>query len=267
MVTHDIAHHHFPQQVPALARWYYNYFIPRYLQKTDHIITVSDFTKKDIEEAYGIPQEKMTVAHNGSRNIFHPLTEEDQKVIRDRFASGCPYFFYFGAVHPRKNVHRLISAFDRFKQKHNSDVKLLIGGRFAWQTGPVKNAFVKAVHKKDILFLGYLSEEDLNSLTASALAMAYISNFEGFGLPVLEAMHCEVPIITSNVSSLPEVAGEAALYVNPNNTREIEKALFNIWDQPELRQNLIENGKLQRIQFYWDKTAGIINETIDRILF
>jgi glycosyltransferase involved in cell wall biosynthesis len=266
MVTHDIAHHHFPEQVPSFARWYYKYFIPRYLKKADHIITVSDFTKKDIEQAYAIPHEKMTVAHNGSRHIFRPLEDMDQVKTREKFADSCPYFFYFGAVHPRKNVHRLIAAFDRFKQNHQSKIKLLIGGRFAWQTGPVKTAYEKAVHKKDIQFLGYLSEKDLTALTASALALTYISNFEGFGLPILEAMHCEVPIITSNISSLPEVAGEAALYVNPDEITEIENALFNIWDQPLLRQELIEKGKIQRTQFYWDKTAAIINETIDRVL-
>lgn len=267
MVTHDIAHHHFPEQVPAIARWYYNHFIPRYLKKADHIITVSDFTKKDIEEVYGVLPAKMTVAHNGSRNIFRPLPKDDQRAVRDRFSNGCPYFFYYGAVHPRKNVHRLITAFDQFKKNYSTDVKLLIGGRFAWQTGPVKTAYEKAAYKKDIHFLGYLSEHDLTALTASALAMAYISNFEGFGLPILEAMHSEVPIITSNVSSLPEVAGEAALFVNPTSVKEIEAALFKLWDQPNLRKELIEKGRYQRTQFFWDKTAAIINETIDRMMF
>lgn len=266
MVTHDIAHHHFPEQVPTIARKYYNHFIPRYLKKADHIITVSDFTKKDIEQVYGIPVVKMTVAHNGSRNIFRPLPDDDQRAVRDKFSNGTPYFFYYGAVHPRKNVHRLITAFDQFRQKYDSDVKLLIGGRFAWQTGPVKTAYDKAAFKKDIHFLGYLSEQDLASLVASAMAMVYISNFEGFGLPILEAMHSEVPVITSNVSSLPEVAGEAALFVNPSSVNEIEAALHKIWENPGLRQELIEKGKHQRTQFYWDKTTSIINDTIDRIL-
>jgi glycosyltransferase involved in cell wall biosynthesis len=265
MVAHDIAHHHFPEQVPYWARLYYNYFIPRYLKKADRIITVSQFTKKDIETSYSIDPDKMTVAHNGGRGTFMPLVEKVQDQVRAEFSEGCPYFFYTGAVHPRKNVHRLIAAFDAFKKKQDSNAKLLIGGRFAWQTGVVKTSYEQAEFKKDILFLGYLAEEELTSLMASALALVYVSNFEGFGLPVLEAMHCEVPVITSTVSSLPEVAGDAAILVSPDNTVEIEHALESLWSQPELRSNLIQKGKVRRTQFSWQKTAAIINDTLDQL--
>lgn len=265
MVTHDIAHHHFPEQVPFLSRWYYRIMVPRYLKRADHIITVSNFTKKDIETTYGIASEKMTVAHNGSRPLFRPLAGTEQEEVRRIFSKGSPFFLYYGAVHPRKNVHRLITAFDHFKNNFESGVKLLIAGRFAWQTGPVKSAYEKAIHKMDIHFLGYLSEEDLTSVTASALGVVYVSGFEGFGLPILEAMHAEVPVITSNVSSLPEVAGEAAILVNPENPEDIETAMHQLWSQPGRRADLVEKGKRQREQFNWDKTVAVINEKIDQI--
>ena len=262
MVTHDIAHHHFPALVPFLARHYYNYFIPKYLQKATKLITVSEFTKKDVCKTYAIEAEKVTVAHNGCRNIFKPLTAIEKQKIQAQFSDNCPYFFYAGAVHPRKNVHRLIAAFDTFKAEHSSDVKLLIGGRFGWQTGEVKTAFDTAKYKKDIHFLGYMTEEDLPVLMASALALVYVSNFEGFGLPVLEAMASEVPVITSTVSSLPEVAGNAALLVDPEHTAGIQVAMTKLWLQPDLRKELIEKGKKQRLKFDWDKTASVINEVI-----
>lgn len=265
MVCHDIAHHHFPEQVPFLARKYYDYFIPRYLKKADQVVTVSGFTKKDIIEAYQIPEHKIEVTHNGSRETFKPLPLDDQQQIREEFSSSKPFFFYSGAVHPRKNVHRLIKAFDQFKQKNKSNVQLLIGGRFGWQTGPVKSAYDAADFKDEIHFLGYLSEDTLPKIMASALAMVYVSGFEGFGLPVLEAMHCEIPVITSNVSSLPEVAGEAALLVDPSSIDEIETALEQIWQNPTLRDQLVEKGRKQRTLFHWDKTSVGVNSCIEKL--
>ena len=229
------------------------------------MVTVSHFTKKDILESYKIDDAKITVAHNGCRAIFKPLPSEEKTKIKKQFSNDCPYFFYAGAVHPRKNVHRLITAFDAFKKTCPSTVKLLIGGRFGWQTGEVKTAFDNAKHQDDIHFLGYLSEQDLPALMASAVAMVYVSNFEGFGLPVLEAMTCQVPVITSNVSSLPEVAGDAALLIDPENTAQIQGALTQLWQQPALRAALIEKGKTQHLKFNWDHTAKILNKVLSEI--
>ena len=172
------------------------------------------------------------------------------------------YFLFVGAVHPRKNVHRLIQAFDLFKKQTNSTLKLVICGRFAWQTGAVKAAFDTAYFKKDIIFTGYVPNEDVPKLTASAFAVVYTSLFEGFGLPILEAMNCDVPVITSNISAMPEVAGDAALLVNPESVSEIAAAMQTLIENPDLRQNLIERGRIQRKKFSWDKTAEIIYEKI-----
>ncbi len=255
MITHDIAHLHFPEQIPFLVKKYYTSFVPKFLNRADHIISVSHFTKKDIIQQYGIHSNKISVVENGCREGFFPLQEQEQIKIRKKYAGGNPYFFYIGAVHPRKNLHRLILAFDQFKKKNQSSIQLLLGGRFAWQTDSVKDAYEMAEYQHDIQFLGYIPEEDLPKVMASAYAFVYPSLFEGFGLPVLEAMHCDIPVITSTSSSLPEVAGDAGLLVNPTSVDEIALALEKIYVNSSLREKLIKKGRVQRTQFNWDQSA------------
>ena len=138
----------------------------------------------------------------------------------------------------------------------------LIGGRMAWKTSRIKDAYESAQHRSDIHFLGYLSEEELPRVIGSALALTYVSLLEGFGLPLLEAMHAEIPILTSNVSSLPEVAGEAALLVNPEKIQEIAEAMERLQVDAGLRERLVELGRNRRQHFSWEKSAKIVYETI-----
>ncbi|NJL76071.1 MAG: glycosyltransferase family 4 protein [Saprospiraceae bacterium] len=167
-----------------------------------------------------------------------------------------------GAIHPRKNVHRLIQAFDQFKTHTASSIKLVLAGRFGWQTGEVKTAYEQAKHQKDILFLGYTEENLLPKLMAAATALTYISHFEGFGVPLLEAMYCEVPIIAADCAALPEVSGEAALLVNPNIISEIVVAMDKVVNNEAVRLNLVLKGKLQRKKFSWTNSAAIVYQQL-----
>ncbi len=266
MVTHDIAHIHFPQEVPLHGRVFYRHYVPRYLQRAEQVVTVSHFTKKDILKHYPIDDKKILVACNGGRETFRPLAPPSKEEVRQQYAAGQPYFFYLGAVHPRKNVHRLIEAFDRFKQRTQSPVKLLIGGRFGWQTGVVKDAYDTAQYQKDIIFLGYVPDEDLPRLTGAALALVYVSLFEGFGVPILEAMHCDTPVITSTTSSMPEVAGAAGYLVDPTVVDQIAIAMQDVWEQPALRQKLINVGREQRQKFSWDKATEVIKTALEKVV-
>ena len=265
MVCHDIAHVHYPSQVPKWPLRFYNKYVPKYLQRADHVVTVSHFVKEDIIAQYDIPAEKISVATNALRGSFQAISEKVQRATKEQYAGGEDYFFYLGAIHPRKNIDRLIEAFDQFKISSKAKTKLLIGGRFAWQTGAIKSAYDQAVHRADITFLGYLSEEELRKVMASALALTYVSLFEGFGFPILEAMYCEVPVITSNKSSMPEVAGDAALLVDPECIEEIAQAMQNLYLLPQLRQELVEKGRLQRQRFSWQRTAEIVKEKLEEV--
>ncbi len=262
MVTHDLAHLHFPAEIPYAARYYYNHFVPRYLRRAEAVLTVSEFTKADIVHRYGLSGNKISVAGNGCREGFVPVSESEKALIREKYSSGHPYFLYLGAVHPRKNIHRLIRAFDRFKAETGAPVKLLIGGRFTWQTGIIRSAWEAAEYKKDILFMGYVPETELPKLTAAALALTYVSLFEGFGVPLLEAMHCDTPVLTSNVSSLPEVAGDAALKVAPENTDEIASALKRLYEDAPLRASLVEAGRRRRTHYSWDAAAMVAEQAL-----
>jgi len=262
VLIHDIAYQHFPEQVSFFIRKFYQNFQHRYLQKADKVLTVSHFVKNDIVEKIGIPYDKIKVVHNGGHDNFYPLDDFSKKEIQEKYTNGVPYFFYVGAVHPRKNVHGLITAFDIFKEKTNAPHRLLIGGRFAWQTGKVKSAFDNAQHKNDIEFLGYVSDEALPKLMGAAFAFVYVSFFEGFGLPLLEAMECEIPLITSNVSSMPEVAEDAAILVDPYEVKDIANAMLQYFEAEDLRKEKIELGRLQRKKFSWDKSAESMYEVL-----
>lgn len=265
MVTHDLAFEHYPGHVPPLVRRYYRYFMPRYHRRAERIIAVSDFTKQDIERCYGIDGDKISVACNGVRSSFAPLDEARKRSVRNRYAEGKPYFFYVGSVHPRKNIDRLIQAFDRYKKRTQSATRLLIGGRFAWQSRSVQRAYEGARYRRDISFLGFVPEVELPLLLGAAEALVYVSLFEGFGVPLLEAMHTETPIITSNATSMPEVAGPAGCLVDPRSVDQIAAAMQNLEGNPRKRQALVEAGRQQREGYSWDAAAKVVWDAIQSL--
>jgi len=262
MVCHDIAYCHYPEQVPFHGRVFYKHYIPKYLARAERVISVSEFTKTDILGHYAVPPDKIAVACNGVREVFRVLSPDEKQAVRAQYSAGKDYFFYLGSVHPRKNVARLIQAFDLFKSVSGASTQLLIGGRLAWQTGAIQEALQSAQYKNDIQLLGYLDDEALAKVLGATLALTYPSLFEGFGVPLLEAMHAEVPIITSNTSSMPEVAGDAAILVDPKNIDELFNGMQLLHDSPAERVALIQKGRQQRKQFDWDKATAVVWDNI-----
>lgn len=266
MVTHDIAHVHYPLQVPALVRAYYQYFVPRYLRRADSVVTVSNFCREDISTHYDLPKSEIRVAGNAAHASFVPLSEEDQTAVRQQYADGQNYFFYLGALHPRKNIARLLEAFSLFKARTAAATKLLIGGRFAWQNSDIKAAYDQSAFQSDIHFLGYISDEALPRITASALALTYVSLFEGFGVPIIEAMQAGVPVMTSSVSSMPEVAGGAALLVDPNSIEEIALGLQRMATDAALREELSIKGFKRAAAYTWESTTDVIEQALSGVV-
>lgn len=263
MTCHDLVPLHFPKQVPWIHRYFYLVFLPRYLRRADQVVTVSEYVRNDIIQTVGIPHEQVKAIHNGCREGFKPLTAAEKFAVRRQYSLEEPFFFYAGAIHPRKNIHRLIKAFDLFKERTGASDKLLLAGRFAWKTGEVKTAYDASPFKEDIRFLGYVPEEDLPRLTAAATALTYVSISEGFGLPMLEAMHCDTPVMAANASCLPEIAGNAALLVDPLSIEHMAKGLELLWRDADLRQELVEKGRLQRELFSWDKAAQALFNVLE----
>ena len=255
MVLHDIAWKHFENHVPYIALKYYQYFVPKFVQKASRIATVSTFSKDDIAQSFGIDKNNIDVVYNGSHSNYRPLDEKTKASVRHKYASDEAYFLYLGSIHPRKNIPRLLQAFDQFKSTTKAPTKLLLAGRMAWQTGETGALMETLKHKDSIVFLGYVDNKTLASIVASAYALTYVSLFEGFGIPILEAMYCDVPAIGSDGSSMPEVIGKAGLLCDPNSVNSISDKMVDLYSQPNLRPALIEQGRIQRKQFSWDLTA------------
>lgn len=254
-VFHDLAFEHFPQDVNRLFSWHYRKYFPQYAEKAKRIITVSEFTKADVVKHYDVDPAKIDVVYNACADYFHPISEAEKAQTRQDFSQGQPYFHTVGAIQPRKNLVNLITAFDQFKQQTGSNYKLLIVGRKAWNFEEVIHSYAKSTFKDDIIFTGFVSDQDLNRIYGASNGLVYVPLFEGFGIPIVEAMRCHVPVICSNTSSMPEVAGDAALLVDPYNAVEIVSAMVRLGGDAVLSSQLVDRGKARQGVFSWDVSA------------
>jgi len=265
-VIHDLSFEHYPQNQPVAERIYNRNFFPKFAHKASRIATVSAFSKNDIVEHYAISPDKIDVVYSAAKEVFYPVSESEKQNIRNQFSGGKPYFIFVGALLPRKNLKHLFMAFDSFKKNHSSEVKLVIVGAKKWWSGEIEDSYHQMQYKEDVIFTGHLTNGELNRAIASALAVTFVSNFEGFGVPIQEGFFCEVPVITSNVSSMPEVAGDAALLVNPFSVDSIAQAMIRVNDDEKLCRELIERGKLKRLEFTWQRTADLLWNSIEKCL-
>ena len=261
-VIHDLAFEHYPKDLGLIVRNYLQKFTPQVANASERVIAVSEFTKQDIVKHYKLSSEKIDVVYNDASDFFGPCTEEEAEQTRQTCSKGQPFFMFVGAIHPRKNLVNLFQAFDLFKQQTNSTAKLLIVGRKAWKSDEITKAFNDMKYQSDVIFTGRVSDEELRLLYGAAMANVYVPTLEGFGIPIVEAQKCDCPVITSNVSSMPEVAGEAALLVDPFNVNEIANALVEIWKDKGLRITLQYLGRKNLKRFSWDESAARLWDSI-----
>ena len=265
-VIHDINFEHYPDSLPATFSRYYHYYFPRYARKAARIATVSEFSKGDIVAAYSIRPEKIDVVYNGVSEGFSPLDESAIQQTRNKYSGGAPYFLFTGAIHERKNIQNLLRAYDLFRSHAGENIKLILAGNKKWWTSSMQQTYTSMQHKDSVILTGRVTDSELYMLTGSALAMVYVSMFEGFGVPVLEAMRSHIPVIASNTTSLPEVCGDAALLVTPDSVSSIAEAMQKMWKDTMLRNSFIEKGKHRCQNFTWDKTAGLLWKSIERAM-
>jgi glycosyltransferase involved in cell wall biosynthesis len=266
-VIHDIAFEHYPKDIPWTARKYYQYYFPKFARHATRIATVSEFSKTDISQSYQIDPSKIDVVYNAASDHIHPITETEKTEVRNKISNGKPYFIYIGALHPRKNLKKLFLAFDLFKKEDKSGMQLLIvGQKSSWAPKDLLNVLNTIQCRKDIIFTGRVSNKELNDFLCSAFAMTYVSYFEGFGIPLIEAMQAGIPIICGNKSALPEIAGEAALKVNPFDPIHIAKAMTAIANNESLRKSLLEKAKEQKKKFNWEQSAHVLWDSIQKCL-
>lgn len=255
LVVHDLAFLHHPEFISKPHLRYYQKNTGRFLKKANVIATVSEYSKNDIAEKYKIDPAKIHITSNAPNSLFQPLEYEEKEAVKAKYSAGCEYFIYTGSIHPRKNLVNLLKAFSRFKKRQKSNMKLLFAGRLAWKTDEFTKLLATFRFRNDVVLTGYLDRNELAKLTASAYALVYPSFFEGFAVPPLEALQCGVPAIVSNNSAMPEVGGDAYLYIDAENPDDIAEKMMLIYKDEALRSRLIENGKRRLQQFSWDESA------------
>ena len=254
-VIHDINFAHFANNLKPSHQLYMSHYFPLFARKATRVVTVSEFSKRDIAETYGVAADKISVVYNGAGDAYRPLSPEGQREVRMKYCGGTPYFIFVSTILRRKNLANLLKAFDGFKATDRQGHKLIVVGAKVWWQDELKEAYDTMHHPSDVLFLGHAAAEELSGLLASATALVYPSFFEGFGIPIVEAFRAETAVITSNVTSMPEVAGDAALLVNPHDVGEIQTAMQRLATDPDLRARLIARGRTRREAFSWDRAA------------
>lgn len=254
-VIHDINFEHNPQDVPTAIRKYLRKYFPKFAKKSHHIITVSDYSKQDICSTYSVPTENVSAIWNAASDVFQPIDEQKKCEVQAHYSSGKPFFLFVGALHPRKNLSRLIPAFEMFKRTNPEDEhQLLIVGEalFSDSFGSIE---ISEELKKSIHFTGHLSLEELAKVMASAAIFTFVPYFEGFGIPMVEAMQSGTPVLAGNLTSLPEVGGDAVVYCDPMNVTDIADKLTLLANDEALMRSYSQKGLERSQHFSWDVSA------------
>ncbi|MBS1764074.1 MAG: glycosyltransferase family 4 protein [Bacteroidetes bacterium] len=265
-VIHDLNFEHFPEYLPAKVARYYQQWTRKTATVASRLATVSEFSKQDIAKTYAVDENKIDVLYNGIHELYKPVDDNTKKEICRQYTDGNPFLIYVGSLHHRKNAAAMVRAFSMFKKKTGSEIKFLfVSDKNKMESG-LKDAIAESDYKNDILFTGRLNAEQLAVVMASAHAMMYVSLFEGFGIPLIEAMRCHVPVITSDTTCLPEIADDAACLVNPKDENAIASAIEKVISDNDYRNNLIEKGNVRQQFFSWDKTAACTWNCISAVL-
>lgn len=261
-VIHDLSFVHFPYLYRPIASQYHYFCLKRALKITDKIITPSQYTKNDLINYYHIQQNKITIIPHGyGQELYYPK----QAKILDKQSR--PYIFYIGRIEEKKNILGMLEAYELLRREQKITHRFLLAGRpgYGYEKIKKKISSLPSSIRSDVVELGYVAESELTELMRNADIFLFTTFFEGFGIPIIEAMASRVPVITSNITSMPEVAGKAALCVDPHNPSEISAALSKIINDRQLRQKLVSKGLTRAAFFSWNNAAKKTLEIIKEI--
>ena len=241
---------------------FYKRYTPRFLKRANRIITASEFSRRTIINQYKIAGDKIDTVPFVPREMFHALDEKEKSDLKSRLTNGIEYFLYMGVVHPRKNLVNLLKAFSIFKKRQASNWKLVLAGNF---TGRNKQ-FIKSLetyrYREDVILAGEVHEKELVNIVGSAYALVYPSLWEGSALAILEAMRSDVPVIVSGGSAMQEIAGEAALYIDPLDHADIADKMMRLYKDENLRNQLVEKGRNVSRLYNLEKSAALLWQAI-----
>lgn len=265
LTVHDLSFVRAPETASPSLRRYLDRVVPRSVRRADHVLADSQATKDDLIALYGAPSEKVTVLLSGVNARFQPVRDPAAlAAVRTRYGIGdAPFVLAVGTVQPRKNYERSMQALATLS---NKEPHLVIAGGRGWLQGPIYGAVDKLGMRERVHFIGFADDADLPALYSAARCVAFPSLYEGFGLPILEAMACGTPVVTSNVSSLVEVAGEATLLVDPLSIEQIAAALDSLLHNDALCARLVEQGFQRAKLFTWERAAAQLHTLYARLL-
>lgn len=267
ITIHDMAHYYYPQYTVTGFENDLNYKLGEHALMSDLILCVSENTKRDVINILGIEESKIWVTYNGVSEGFRRYQDKNKmNDLRSRFTLPERFILFVGTVEPRKNLIKLIEAYQLLHSQYGIKEPMVIVGGKGWKNEPLYQRIKEMKIDDHIIFTGYVSDDDLPLFYNAATVFAYPSLYEGFGIPVIEAMACGVPVVTSNVSSLPEVAGDAAVLVNPEEPEEIAAAIYRIMIDEDLYESLREKGFKQASKFTWEACAKKTLEAISHVI-
>ncbi len=257
VTVHDIAFELYPELFTWFNRTYLKFFSRYVTRVATKIVTVSEATKKDLVKHYGANPDKINVIYLGyDSHVYKPLMYEQVQGVLDEYGlSYKKYLMFVGTLQPRKNIIRLVQAYEKIASRHHIEEKLVIVGKKGWMWGPILKEIETSECKERIKVLDYAPEEHLPALYNGASLLTLPSMYEGFGIPPLEAMACGTPVVVSNISSLPEVVGEAGELVDPNSVDSIADGLLRVLTDRKLQEGLSQLGRNRAKQFSWETCA------------
>ncbi len=266
VTVHDLGYRAFPDAHPWRQRTYLDLSTRWSVSAAAHVLVDSESTRDAVIRAYGVPASKLTVAYPGFDRTLHPV-RNPATLAEVRRTYGIPgdYLLFLGRIQPRKNLTRLIQAFARVLPDHPA-LTLVLAGPEGWLADPIHRGVETYGIAERVRFPGYVAEDDKAALISGAQAFVYPSLYEGFGFPVLEAQSCEVPLLTSRTSSLPEVAGEGALLVDPLDVDAMASGLTRLLTDAGLRRTLVASGTENLARFSWERTGEVVSRVIEALL-
>jgi len=264
LTVHDLIFRHLPDFHKHLNRWYLNLALPLYCRRTDHIIAVTEYTRRDLIATYGVPPQKVTTIHEAADRRFCPQPSEVIAAVQARYGLPRRYLLFVGTVEPRKNLTRLLQAFEKIHAEGLADGLALVGKR-GWLYDDFFAALERSPARSAVILPGYVPDGDLPAFYAGARALVIPSMQEGFGLPVLEGMACGTPVIAANSSCLPEIGGEAAIYFDPTDVEEMAAAVRRVLRDPALREEMRAQGLTQAARFSWERAAAETEAVYDAV--
>ncbi|MFA5353743.1 MAG: glycosyltransferase family 1 protein, partial [Thermodesulfovibrionales bacterium] len=253
LVVYDLVWHYFPETMEHYNRMIAKFLFKRAIREADHIVTISEATASSLVEIVGVPREKVSLIYPAAGAYARLAKNDSSDYIADKYGAGRDYILTVSTVEPRKNLKTLLRVFSELK---GEGLQLLVAGASGWKNSFIYQEYERlGLTERDVKFLGYVPDEDMNRLYSGAQLFVFPSIYEGFGMPVLEAMASGTPVIVSNASSLPEVAGDSGILLDPHDEKGWKEAIIKVISGRDLQKKMIREG-LERVKlFSWDESA------------